>query len=744
MAQIQRFDSIVESLHPRDAAATRRDFLGKALAAVSGAAVAGVLEPLAPQADAQGTCPPGLTELPPIGAIKSSNGKLTGIIKVKNQNRLIGKGGSAQPTRYFAGYQSNGAQIWPTGGDANTTPVPGPTLDGSVGDTVQLSFFNQVDVSKFLGSLDRSEEGRDNGCDQSSKTDASLAVTVKNWYPAADKFPNCLHGSSTANLHFHGTHTTPDTLGDNVLVQVRPLATMSPADEQKIEGQFQKVFTDWDNGVRAKIWAELNSPWTSDQEAALKHYDATAPYQGGHGLPPDQQLWPQDDAANKARIWPQYYVGSYPYTFKLPKYPGPNPDFPHAHPPVALRMGQSPGTHWYHAHKHGSTAINLFNGMSGAFIIRSDDYDGKLQSFYKGQLKEKLLFIQQITPLPNLMSSVGGPNPVFVNGVSNKSLQITMQPGEVQLWRIVNATAGGGTGEITLQFTPATSGAKAIVYKQIAQDGVQFCWENYVNTQNGAQPIAMMPGNRVDLLVQAPTTAGCFTYNFGALPQGQGSILTVVVTGSPMNPAMSLPAAKADYPVFPRFLEDIDPRRIRVRREVNYGWGGPMPNQVPPLPGNGPGRDETNGDAPKYTIDGKQFEDQIIDQVMLMDSVEEWTIYNSTAVIPHPFHIHVNPFQIVEVFDPSTMTAPLKLAAPYVWWDTFGIPPASNTLPNGNPRVDPHTGKQVYVPGYFKMRSRFDDFAGTYVNHCHILAHEDRGMMQLIQVVPNRTLLKHH
>lgn len=43
------------------------------------------------------------------------------------------------------------------------------------------------------------------------------------------------------------------------------------------------------------------------------------------------------------------------------------------------------------------------------------------------------------------------------------------------------------------------------------------------------------------------------------------------------------------------------------------------------------------------------------------------------------------------------------------------------------------------IPGYFKMRSRFVDFTGEYVLHCHILIHEDRGMIQLIEVVPDQT-----
>ena len=100
--------------------------------------------------------------------------------------------------------------------------------------------------------------------------------------------------------------------------------------------------------------------------------------------------------------------------------------------------------------------------------------------------------------------------------------------------------------------------------------------------------------------------------------------------------------------------------------------------------------------------------------MMKLGDAEEWTIKNedTTMRIAHPFHIHINPFQVVEVFDPATMTEPLKLKRPWVWWDAFPIP----------------------AGGYFKMRTRFVDFTGVYVQHCHILAHEDRGMMQLVQV----------
>jgi FtsP/CotA-like multicopper oxidase with cupredoxin domain len=76
---------------------------------------------------------------------------------------------------------------------------------------------------------------------------------------------------------------------------------------------------------------------------------------------------------------------------------------------------------------------------------------------------------------------------------------------------------------------------------------------------------------------------------------------------------------------------------------------------------------------------------------------------------------------------------------PRVWWDVFPIPaPASFTLDT----------KSYLVPGNFRMRSRFVDFPGEYVIHCHILAHEDRGMMALVELkkpgTPSLAGMFHH
>jgi hypothetical protein len=137
----------------------------------------------------------------------------------------------------------------------------------------------------------------------------------------------------------------------------------------------------------------------------------------------------------------------------------------------------------------------------------------------------------------------------------------------------------------------------------------------------------------------------------------------------------------------------------------------------------------------------------------------------------------VNPFQITEVFQPQTAnltnpTAPCYVnpadastwhscnppAQNFIWWDTFAIPASQQaTLPSTvcttvaqcPAAIQQYTtcannSCTVTIPGYFKMRTRFVDFPGQFVLHCHILTHEDRGMMQLIEVVPDTTLYSHH
>ena len=173
-------------------------------------------------------------------------------------------------------------------------------------------------------------------------------------------------------------------------------------------------------------------------------------------------------------------------------------------------MGQSPGTFWYHAHKHGSTAINVANGMTGVFIIEGQ-YDDDLNKFYGANWTrtQPVLVINQLGVTPNLERIGPGridKGPDFsVNG--RLQPHIKMYPGEVQMWRIVNTSgrsgaffAGPPKSDPTAK---AVDPAKDFEWKQLAQDGVQFFDSNYQKSLD--ESFLMAAGNRVDLLVKAPT-----------------------------------------------------------------------------------------------------------------------------------------------------------------------------------------------------------------------------------------------
>jgi FtsP/CotA-like multicopper oxidase with cupredoxin domain len=169
-----------------------------------------------------------------------------------------------------------------------------------------------------------------------------------------------------------------------------------------------------------------------------------------------------------------------------------------------------------------------------------------------------------------------------------------------------------------------------------------------------------------------------------------------------------------------------------------------------------------------------------------LGTIEEWRISNATGGgIDHPFHIHLNPFQVTEVFDPNAplldsqghpvlnggnivplyvfggtkplpgqcvlnvddpstwhpcpSRAPIYSRGTNIWWDVFPIPDSKTV-------ASVSQGKDVQIPGYFKMRTRFVDYPGSYVLHCHILAHEDRGMMLKVDLAVNQSLppMQHH
>src|ERR1700687_3317270 len=272
-----------------ETATTRRDFFTRAMAVTSGIALAEFLPTSLLEAQTP-VCSPSPCFANP-GEIKSTGTKLQGVITIKNEMRTVQ--GTPKRVRFFAGYNPNDPKPWP---DTKGLPAPGPTLRATVGDIVNITLLNHVNVADFRESVnagpgtgtDRAERGL--GCDAS--TSVIDGVTDKNWYPKLDNFADCFHGSNTGNLHFHGTHTNPDGLGDNVLVQVLP----SPRDakgnpivnEHTVGKLFEKIFENCPTK-----YEQLPKLWRDEQADLLNKYDHTQEWQGKRGLPPEMRLLPK-------------------------------------------------------------------------------------------------------------------------------------------------------------------------------------------------------------------------------------------------------------------------------------------------------------------------------------------------------------------------------------------------------------------------------------------------------------------
>ena len=254
---------------------------------------------------------------------RANEKRLRGVIQLSSRTYTIPNVGSST-LRQFRGWDAS----QPAPNPANDTAIsPGPTLRARLGDLVEISFLNQIDDSQFPYSFvtDSPPGVSDFGCDKSGTRDPGTGFVLP--YPATDEFPNCFHGSSTANLHFHGTHTSPDGLGDNVLVQVLPQSRPDSS-------TFDRLF---DAGTIPQKWADMPAAYRAQQMALIKAYDTDASAAAAKNkLRPPDSLYEADRKAIDAGQWPQYLMGAFPNFFPIPDYSSGN-----------YQAGQAPGTQWY-------------------------------------------------------------------------------------------------------------------------------------------------------------------------------------------------------------------------------------------------------------------------------------------------------------------------------------------------------------------------------------------------------------
>jgi FtsP/CotA-like multicopper oxidase with cupredoxin domain len=269
---------------------------------------------------------------------------------------------------------------------------------------------------------------------------------------------------------------------------------------------------------------------------------------------------------------------------------------------------------------------------------------------------------------------------MMVNGKVNPVLAI--RPGQVQRWKIVNAS--------NARFYKLSLASHNL--NVIGTDG------GLLNKPYAQSTVLLSPGERVDVLVKASTTKGYYKliaqpYNrgAGASASQQITLLTANVTGTSLT--QSLPTS-------------INPNAVRiavptgaVNRSLTLAMdmmgGMMMDGGMGMATINGIAFSETNGVMEAYTIPS------------FLNTYEVWTVYNN-SMMDHPFHQHVNHAQVISISGGDTAYKSLYTTAP-AWKDTVIVP----------------------AMGSVKLLVPVKDFTGTTMFHCHILEHEDMGMMGL-------------
>jgi suppressor of ftsI len=360
-------------------------------------------------------------------------------------------------------------------------------------------------------------------------------------------------------------------------------------------------------------------------------------------------------------------------------------EIPHDHPP---------GLFWYHTHPHGESHRQALDGMSGAIVIEGmERYVPEVK-----RLRERVMVVRGRSiahdpiadelrkyveiPLKKCGGEAEAPEEIFtVNGALRPQIEIS--PNERQFWRVVNASADR---YLDLQLDGG-------LFEIVALDGMPLAYHDPQHPTRTTNHVLLSPAGRVEAIVSGPAL------------RGPAALRTLCVDTGPEgdpNPGMVLADLIQPNPerVSPD-QHDTDPRpdpdHVAEAQPPRY-----KPINLERLKKRSPSftaifTEDKNG----FYINGNKFAmDAAPVTSVRVGSYQHWRIVNCTAEL-HPFHIHQVHFLAYE-----ENGTPLKYPA---WLDTVNVP----------------------VGGSVDVILDFTDpvIKGMAVFHCHLLNHEDKGMM---------------
>ncbi len=346
----------------------------------------------------------------------------------------------------------------------------------------------------------------------------------------------------------------------------------------------------------------------------------------------------------------------------------------------------------------------------------------------------------------------GAQVPESLNGFPPDSelLTKTMQPGQRQIFRLVNASANSF---VAPQLVLSQNGVQTILPLEVfARDGVGLAdasgRRRFGNFDVATTPLVIPPAGRVEFVVHAPPAGATLYLQSAQVNPGCGGnqyparrLLLITSAGTPVDPgaADDRDLLRNTPPLSPYLSTLGDTPTVHrtlvfaeYGRDFTYGvtkWltGPPTAADYDPTQtdfyitevasDDGEVRERKTALVP---FSGHSLAPQIVVHLHGQKSVtEEWLIENSTLEL-HAFHMHQIHFRDVTLHDAGPLSQPLL--------DTINLPPA--------PLIGDVATGMPGAPGWVKLRMTFTtQDIGEFVYHCHILEHEDNGMMGKIQVV---------
>ena len=491
------------------------------------------------------------------------------------------------------------------------------------------------------------------------------------------------------------------------------------------------------------------------------------------------------------------------------------------------------GTFWYHPHRHGSTALQVASGASGALIVRGNrpyvggapgDIDTILHDAKGASIPEQIFLFQQIPyacfdsngkiiqnpdgtwkcPAGQTgvvedfgqqlaSATVWDTNGRFtsINGAVEPTLS-GIRAGEVQRWRFIHA---GIHDTVNLQIVPMVNtgpkaalalrgilsgtpkqqeetvkelcpvltpdGSKAVALIpqfEIASDGLTHSaitpiGVNQKSISGGIGSNFLQPGYRSDVLIAFPHAGTYCVLNQAATPAertnagggGQGPNVTQLLATVIVSGGTPVTGDMGDY--IKRTLYEGNKNNKALPKAALDGllsgnltpWRG-MPEEGPAsnsdhprsvafFIGNIPDPQDPQKKVFGFWLNKQEYNPDRVDFTLQVGATEDWVL--TSAGEPHIYHIHVNPFEVMDVtHDGKSIFGPHGECL---------VPPDSVGLQNQYCSMW-HTFKDtVFVQNDYEVhvRSTYERYIGEFVMHCHILDHEDSGMMANVLIVPD-------